>query len=326
MRSQYSYFWFFRAKVIGKVKPVRIKISLIILFTVLFMDCSMAQGNSTVHTFLSPNSIILGQQAEFTVELSLPREMGLNGWFNYPDTFNHLEILSRQKIDTVSQRDNVLYRQKMVITGFDSGRWVIPSLVVQAGNKKIKTDTLSIFVMPVALRDTGYHDIKEIISVPAIKTPWWYYALGLVTAIVLIAAAIYFFKKRKPVVPLKKEEQYKMSPYDQARHSLKNLKGEQLPAKGELKKYYSQLQDILRLYLLRRYSVRAMQETTSELLVQLKGIGMSEEPLSQLAEVLRIGDAVKFAKYLPDGELQESSFDLVSAAIEGLEKIKVTNA
>ena len=295
---------------------------LIVVACFIFTQSAIAQGHPSIHTSLSSSNILLGQQTEFTVELSVPREMGLNGWFNYPDTFNHLEILSRQKLDTVTQNDNILYRQKMVITGFDSGRWVIPSMSVDVSGKKIKTDTLSIFIMPVSLKDSTYHDIKEIISVPEKKTPWWYWVLGAITLAVLVAAALYFLKRKKPAVLVVKEEKIKLSPYEQARQALVQLKKEQWPEQGEWKKYYSQLQDILRVYLQRRYGVGALQKTTSELLVQLRGVGITEEPLSRIAESLRIGDAVKFAKYEPGIPATNESFDTISNAIENLEKIK----
>ena len=321
MPTQRSYFHFFCEDRLARRFLLRVAVILVLISSFLQNPC-LAQNNSSVHATLNPPSILLGQQAEFTVELNLPKETGLNGWFNYPDTFNHLEILSRQKIDTVPQLNNILYRQKMIITGFDSGRWVIPSMTVEAGNKKIKTDTLSLFVMPVALKDSGYHDIKEIISVPEKKTPWWYWVLAAITLAVLVAAVLHFLKKRKPAPAVPKEEVIKLTPIEQARQSLKMLKQEQLPSKGELKKYYSQLQDILRVYLQRRFSMGAMQKTTSELLIQLKSLGISDEPLSRIAEVLRIGDAVKFAKYLPETQQQDLSFDVISGSVENLEKLK----
>jgi hypothetical protein len=60
----------------------------------------------------------------------------------------------------------------------------------------------------------------------------------------------------------------------------------------------------------------AMQKTTSELLIQLKTLGISEEPLSRMAEILRVGDAVKFAKYLPETQQQDLSFDVISGSVK----------
>jgi hypothetical protein len=37
---------------------------------------------------------------------------------------------------------------------------------------------------------------------------------------------------------------------------------------------------------------------------------------------LRIGDAVKFAKYLPETQQQDLSFDVISGSVENLEKLK----
>jgi hypothetical protein len=41
-----------------------------------------------------------------------------------------------------------------------------------------------------------------------------------------------------------------------------------------------------------------------------------------MAEVLRVGDAVKFAKYLPEAPQQDLSFDVISGSVENLEKLK----
>ena len=44
-------------------------------------------------------------------------------------TFNNLEVVERSKIDTIKNGANVTSRQRLLITGFDSGLFKIPAFV-----------------------------------------------------------------------------------------------------------------------------------------------------------------------------------------------------
>ena len=89
----------------------------------------------------------------------------------------------------------------------------------------------------------------------------------------------------------------KLSPLEQALQSLKKLREENAMGKREVKKFYSGIYDTLRVYLLRQYKLPVMSSTTGDVLLKLKGDYLDTDELAGLAYVLRIADAVKFAKY-----------------------------
>jgi len=90
---------------------------------------------------------------------------------------------------------------------------------------------------------------------------------------------------------------------------LEILKAEQLWQKGEIKIYYTRLTEILRQYLENRYRVYSLELTTSETLDALVKTGFrKDESYKKLKSVLTGADLVKFAKYNPEPEEHESSF------------------
>ncbi|MBK7480262.1 MAG: hypothetical protein IPI69_11465 [Bacteroidales bacterium] len=82
---------------------------------------------------------------------------------------------------------------------------------------------------------------------------------------------------------------------------LELLRDEQLWQKGETKRYYTRLTEIIRQYLENRYGVNSLELTTSETLEALLKTGFKKNELyKRLRSVLNQADLVKFAKYKPD--------------------------
>ncbi|HPY67608.1 MAG TPA: hypothetical protein PLP03_05530 [Bacteroidales bacterium] len=98
-------------------------------------------------------------------------------------------------------------------------------------------------------------------------------------------------------------------PHIIAFRELERLREEELWQKGDVKKYYSRLTEILRQYLERRYGVNSLEMTTSETLNALVESGFKkDEAYSTLKSVLNDADLVKFAKYKPEPAENDKSF------------------
>ena len=67
-----------------------------------------------------------------------------------------------------------------------------------------------------------------------------------------------------------------------------------------VKKYYSGLNDTLRVFVNRKLGIVTMEKTSEELILSLNDLKMERESFSKLTSALRMGDFVKFAKYVPD--------------------------
>ena len=162
-----------------------------------------------------------------------------------------------------------------------------------------------------------YHDIKSIIDIenPDVKyIPW---ILGAVTLISL-ALFIYFINQRPTAIgqPFGAEPPVlRISPFDEALASLDQLKKMLREDPSSVKKYYSGMNDTLRIFMNRRLGLVTMEKTSEELILSLSDLNLDKELFSKLAAALRMGDFVKFAKYIPGPYENENSLEVIRRAI-----------
>ena len=122
-------------------------------------------------------------------------------------------------------------------------------------------------------------------------------------------------EKIKKIIP-------QLSPYEEAIKSMQELKQQNLPANGQVKLYYTTLNDILRQFVMRKLQIASMVKTNEELIILMRELKMSPYEFSQLAQSLRMSDFVKFAKYLPDQSANEQNFSIILSSVELLNKIE----
>jgi hypothetical protein len=88
-----------------------------------------------------------------------------------------------------------------------------------------------------------------------------------------------------------------------------------------VKKYYSGLHDGLRLFLNHKLGMVTMEKTSEEVILGLSNLEMNREEFSKLAAALRMGDFVKFAKYIPGPFENEQNLEVVRSAIIHINEI-----
>lgn len=264
--------------------------------------------------------ILLGEQFTLTIKLTSSPGKLVSGWPLVPDSLNHLEVVSRGTVDSIREGNKIIYSQALVMTGFDSGHWVIPQMGVKVDGKDVTSASADINVQSIKLDGTEYNDVKEIIEVPP-PGPEWKSILLYAFGILLLLLLVYFWwrnRKKKPAIvkPISRG-----TAYDEAMKALNALQKEQLVERGEMKKFYSGLYDIFREYGSALSGSSLMQSTTDDVLIAMKG-ELEGSSFSKLAEVLRISDAVKFAKYGSSKNEASESFSVVKDSIDLLNKKK----
>lgn len=264
------------------------------------------------------NRIVLGEPFILTLELKFPEKTSLTKLPGLPDSLAHFDILEELKKDSSVASGMYSIKYHYRLTSFDSGHWVIPAFSMAAGKKLAASDSIAIDVMMVPLEGNSYNDIKDIIEVESTPFDWKKWAPIAITVIILIIGIWYFLKNRKKAKPVPAEFDSKLSPLEQALQSLKKLREDNAVEKGEAKKFYSGIYDTMRIYLVRQYSMPVMSSTTGDILVRLKGDYLATDDLARLAEVLRIADAVKFAKYPSSAEEAVRSADQMETIIRTL--------
>lgn len=124
----------------------------------------------------------------------------------------------------------------------------------------------------------------------------------------LVAAGFYLRKRFKQNKPLFTPQKPPVPPIERAIRDLKKLQEKQLWQQGQIKEYYTELTDILRLYLSDGMQIAAIEMTNEELSEALKeALKENQEHLQALLKVLERSVLVKFAKVQPQADEHEDS-------------------
>jgi hypothetical protein len=274
---------------------------------------------AVIQAAVDKQKIVIGEPFHLKLDVTVPDNVP----FAWPglDSLPHFDWLEKGKIDTVVRPGERSYEQYLTLTSFDSGTWAIPRLPFLAGNKKVFSDSIRILVDYTKIDPSkDFHDIKDIIDIPNPLARW---IVWIVTAVTLVSLALVFWYIRKKkllrkLVPFRQIP--RLSPYEEAIRSLDELEKQQLQDPGAMKAYYSRLGEILRVYLLRRHDIASLAETSEELIGQLRRQRLPEGIFDGLAEALRMGDFVKFAKYQPGLADSDQHYRAIRTGIETLEQ------
>lgn len=256
---------------------------------------------------LENDSMMIGDQLKINLEFTAPGNT-LVAWPELKDTITQgIEIINKSEIDSTYIDEVLKLSQDITITSFDSGFHEIPPFSFQyhhQGDTKVYinvTRPLWLNVHTLAV-DTSQaiKPIKAPIMAPVTfqeVLPWLLIGIGSVAVLVLV---IYYFIRKKQARPLlAARPKPKLPAHIIALNELEKLKQRKLWQAGQLKGYYTELTDIVRIYIEDRFGIDAMEMTTHEIIRGLPVREMTEDIVDRLEQTLTLADLVKFAKEKP---------------------------
>ncbi len=236
-----------------------------------------------------------------------------------------IEVRRIVTLDTTDIGNNLRrIRHEMIIQSFDSGDYVIPELRYAIGSDTVLGDKLALRVIPVDVdrmetinpnADVQPGDSRWYDFLPAFLVDYWEWILLSIVVIIAVIAAFIIFRK-KGVKKIFTAPKPKLSPYEVAIRDLMSLKEKNLCAAGAEKEYYTDLTDILRVYLQNRFGINAMEMTTSQITDALNRNEETRLPNRLMKQILEIADFVKFAKQRPLPEDNTRSFNSAVQFVE----------
>jgi hypothetical protein len=279
-----------------------------------------------IKTSVDKNSILIGEQIHFRVSTTMPDNTYRLNWFAMPDSTGNFITITRNKIDSTISNGNLNFSQDITLTSFDSGRQVIPPMVLTASTLEgdstfnLYTDSIPVNVTYSPTDSiTPFHDIKNIIEVKK-EWPWWAWSLagaGIILLILWILFLTRFLRKKKNTSIFES----RLSPYDEAMQLLSELDKEKPADNDQIKEYHLRLTEIFKRYLSRVTNTYQLHLTTDELLMELNGFNLSKEQIADFAYSLRMGNAVKFAQYIPPSYENEKCFLQTKEIITAIHQI-----
>jgi len=280
--------------------------TLVLMFSLGFIGKAGAQNIQT-EAKLQQYTIRIGDQTKLFLSVHQPAKEHVN-FPKLGDTIvSKVQVVSTGKPDTTTDKNdpkNITVIQGYIITSFDAGTYTIPPFSIGTSAGVLKTNELTLQVATVKVDTTkAIYDIKQPLAVSYtfwdwIKDNWYWIVIGVV-ALVTIAGLIWYYRKR-PKKELKIEvPKPKVAPHVIALNQLKELQDKKLWQQGEIKQFHSELTDILREYLEKRYLVKAHEQTTDEILSGLRRKHLDDDDKNMLNKILVLADLVKFAKEKP---------------------------
>ena len=266
-----------------------------------------------VEAKLDQQTIRIGDQTKLRLIVHQPLKEKVN-LPKLADTLTGKVQIVSSRLDTVidqNAHNQATVTQSYTITSFDQGTYTIPSYSIGSAAGVLKTNELTLMVQTVQVDTTkAIYDIKQPLAVSYtfwdwLKDHWIWVALGLAVVIAIIGV-IWYLRKRPKTVTIIKEIKPDVPAHIIALGKLQQLRDKKLYQQDAVKQYHSELSDIIREYLEKRYVVKTHEKTTDEIFAALKYMDIANEYRVKLNQVLILADLVKFAKEKPlpvDNEL-----------------------
>ena len=242
------------------------------LFAILLLIAFDSFGQEIkVNAKLDTTQILLGDQVNLWFLLEHPAGLKIDFPATGDSIAGKIEVLSASKPDTISKSSQIWkIRQRLVLTSFDTGLYVIPPFIFRFKDNHDSVQThalpLQVFGMPV---DTtkGITDIKlpyEIKVTFAEVLP--YIIVGILLSLIIILYIRYLRNKKQVIEKAEKPAPPPIPAHLLALEQLDELVREKLWQQGKIKLFYSRLTDIIRQYIELRFGVPAMEQTTEDII------------------------------------------------------------
>ena len=213
-----------------------------------------------------------------------------------------IEIIDKTIVDTLTLPDGrVQLNQYLTLTSFKDSLFAIEPIAVASGEDTFWTDPMALnIVQPFEVDTTlAITDIKDIEKAPI----WWWgiirWVLLLIGAFLLIDLAFWFWrwweKNHQPeAAPVNPDL---LRPADEvALEKLDEIKAAKIWKDGKVKEYQTDLTDVVREYIGRRFEVHSTEKTSDETLREMKPL-IEKDLYTRLSKMLQLADLVKFAKW-----------------------------
>ena len=227
-----------------------------------------------------------------------------------------VEIVDRTIVDTLSLKDGrVQYDQYLTVTSFEDSLFYIAPLPFVSGDDTVWSDGLTLNVVQPFEMDTtdmAITDIKGVYKAPV----WWWGIFRWVLLAVLLAGVgvagyylITYLQRRKLEEAGNEVVTEPLRPADEvALEKLDAIKEKKIWQQGQVKEYYTQLTDVVREYIARRFEVSSTEQTSDETLRAMRVLLTDKKELyDNLRKMLTLADLVKFAKWTTTPDENEIS-------------------
>ncbi|OQX81745.1 MAG: hypothetical protein B6D56_01335 [Candidatus Omnitrophica bacterium 4484_70.1] len=270
------------------------------------------KGVIKVRAYVDRNIITIGDKVTYTLEVKADKNVEVDLPQILPQSLGGLAIRDFGSLQKKRWRKNI-YKQWYKLDTYTTGNYTIPELVVKYRRKgeewqEIKSNSVIIKVQSLLSKAGGKVKLRDIAGPVGFPVNRCIYIL-MILGVVLGGIGLGVWKIMRDKRRKQQEVKSPKPAYEVAYELLAELKSKDYLTKGKIKEYYTELSDIVRKYIERRFNLRAPEMTTEEFLTSVKDNELlSSEHKKLVGDFLSHCDLVKFAKYQPLREEIELSF------------------
>ncbi|MDE7387478.1 MAG: cell wall anchor protein [Muribaculaceae bacterium] len=292
--------------------------------TLLTAAIGAAGAKSSVTATLDSSYITMGNVTCLTVDIVEPREAHSQVGF-LPGTMPaEVEVVGEASCDTVDLDANIRQiTRRIILQSFDSGAYTLPPIFWESAGDTMLSNMVTLKVNPVDV--SHLEDIHPNADTMSIASRWYdflpdwlvdYWGWLLLTIVIVAGGvcAILIYQKRIPLtlIPAKKP----VPPYEMACQRLNTLREQHYCERGQEREYYTELTDILREYIDKRFGINAMEMTSRQILEHLGANEITRPSERLMRQILEVADFVKFAKMRPMPDDNVKSFNSAMKFVE----------
>lgn len=263
----------------------------LVIWLICFLMGTSASAQITPVVTSDKEKILIGEPIKLTLELkAIERNAGIK-WV-LPDSIPHFEYISYDTAD--------LLKREITISSYDSGYWSIDNIaVIVPSNVNGKPQLLKFPSKEISVEydTTGnrlMNDVKPIIEVNSLQS-WIGYLISAIALLSLIVLIILFRKwKEKKIQQIEKDDA--VPPLEDFQRTVARLKKQDWKDQLQQKQNFTELSHAVKKYFERKLHQPFSKLTTDEFVLELK-LYLSNEQTINLTQVLRLTDAVKFARF-----------------------------
>lgn len=298
------------------------------LFSLFFMLTSLHYSYSQeATTTLSPTQIMIGDHMELEIKVKTAQNSALILPKIDDDHLGNFRVVEKLKTDTLYSGTQSILQLKYIVTCFEDSLQIFPGLKFSQGiGDTFTSQPIKIQVNSPNIDSTkDIKPIKTIVQVPLTKEEIFSYLFisFILLGLVILFYWIYVRFIRKEA--LFDREKGNEPPHVVALTALKDSEARQLWQKGQVKEYYDSISDIIRTYLEKRFGIKALEQTTPQILKGLEAFELPEDIFNSIKEMLSLADLAKFAKENPLAETNEQYLKFAYEFVQKTQSIYDSN-
>ena len=281
-----------------------------------------------VSASIDSTMLMLGDQTDMHLQVTQEKDEKVE-WPVFGETLQEgLEIVDRTIVDTTTLPDGRLQlNQYLTLTSFQDSLFSINPVAFASGEDTFFTEALALNVIQPFEVDTtlAITDIKDIEKAPIW---WWGIIRWMLLALLLVALGVgiyylvqWYRKRQQPEEEIIEPELLRPAE-EVALEKLDAIKEAKIWKDGKVKEYQTDLTDVVREYIGRRFDVQSTEKTSDETLREMENIlvkGQGDKVqctkedgkalYERLKKMLQTADLVKFAKWHTTPDENESALN-----------------